>query len=147
MSNLETLEKEIKNIKKENEIYLKKFGNWLKKQNLSSKTINNHIDNVDFYINEFLCYYEFQSADIGYSSIDGFLGDWFISKAMWSSKSSIKSNATSIKKFYLFMLENGKIKEKDYKFLCDEIKEKMSDWLDALERFDNLEEDDEWWLV
>ena len=31
-----------------------------------------------------------------------FLGFWFIRKAMWASQSSIKGNATSLKKLYTF---------------------------------------------
>lgn len=145
MKNFEVIEKEIKNIKKENKVHLERFSNWLKKQNLSVKTINNHIDNVDFYINNFLCYYEPKIAVLGYSTIDDFLGDWLIRKATWTNKATIKSNATSIKKFYLFLLEEDKIKKEDYNFLCDEIKKMMPEWLEALERFDNFEDDEEWW--
>ena len=47
-------EKEVKKIKKKNEKYLNEFENWLKEKKLVSKTINGHLQNVDFYINEFL---------------------------------------------------------------------------------------------
>ena len=62
---------------------------------------------------------------------------WFIKKAMWSSKSSIKSNATSLKKFYTFLLEKGLIEPDDLQELKETIKEEMSEWLATLERYDD----------
>jgi len=38
---------------------------------------------------------------------------WFIRKAMWASQSSIKGNATSLKKFYTFMHKKGLVDKKD----------------------------------
>ena len=111
-------EKKVEKINNENNIYLENFRKWLKNQKLSHKTISHHVNNVDFYINDYLCYYEPQSFKAGYNSIDGFLGDWFIRKAMWSSCANIKSSAASIKKFYWFMLEEGKIFKEDYDCLC-----------------------------
>lgn len=35
---------------------LEQFATWLKAKQLTQKTINNHLTNVDFYINEFLLY-------------------------------------------------------------------------------------------
>jgi len=61
---------------------LKQFASWLEAKQLTQKTIDNHLTNVDFYINEFLLY----EYPISY---------WFIKKAIWASASSIKSNAAS----------------------------------------------------
>ena len=47
---------------------------------------------------------------------------------MWSTPSTIKSTAASIKKFYKCMMEHGFIKKSDYDDLCDEIKENMEFW-------------------
>ena len=70
------------------------------------------------------------------------MGFWFIKKAMWASKPSIKSNATSIKKFYEFMLEKGNIDKEDYIDLKEEIKNKMQEWLDTMDRYDDPEIED-----
>jgi hypothetical protein len=69
------------------------------------------VDNVGFYINEFLLQDDDDliSPEDGLSHIGWFLGDWFIRKAMWASKTSIKGNAASFKKFYAFLLEQGRI--------------------------------------
>ena len=66
-----------------------------------------------------------------------FLGYWFIKKAMWASPASIKSNATSLKKFYTFMEEKKLIAIEDLNNLKRTIKEHMPEWLESLERYDD----------
>ncbi len=102
-------EQDCKRIREENGRLLDGFEQWLMEKQLSQKTINKHCFNVNFYINSFLLYEEAIEARDGTHKIDMFLGYWFIRKALWASKSSIKSNATSLKKFYEFMLEKGNI--------------------------------------
>ena len=46
-----------------------------------------------------------------------------------------------MKKFYAFMLESGVVEQKDYDELCKTIKDKMSDWLDEMERYEDMDED------
>jgi len=126
----------VKEIEKSNREHLSTFKIWLGNQGLADKTINNHINNVDFYINHYLNYYGPQEVQAGCYSIDGFLGSFFIRKAMWSSCSQIKSTSASIKKFYACMLENGVVEKDDYANLCDDIKEDMDEWLDAMRRYE-----------
>jgi site-specific recombinase XerD len=129
-------------IQKTNEIYLAGFRKWLVSKGLSKKTISTHISNVDFYINEYLCYYDALDASHGCYDIGGFLGDWFIRKAMWASCAQIKSNAVSIKKFYTYLLEEGVVNQDDYDNLCDTIKDDMQEWLDRIKRYDDLAYED-----
>jgi hypothetical protein len=117
----EIYEQKCKKIKDKNHIHLDNFKKLLQNQGLTKKTIDNHIFNVDFYINEFLCAYDAQDVTQGCYKISRFLGDWFIKKAMWSSCSNIKSNSTSIKKFYAFLLEGGVVTQEDYDMLCETI--------------------------
>jgi site-specific recombinase XerD len=70
-----------------------------------------------FYINEYLLYEDAVEAKDGVDSVSEFLGYWFIKKAMWASQSSIKANASSLKKFYSFLLEKGLIDKDDLKQL------------------------------
>jgi hypothetical protein len=98
-------EADCKKIIASNKKLLSEFKIWLQSSNLSEKTINNHISNISFYINEYLLYYEEPiKAQDGIGDVSMFLGDWFIRKAMWASKAHIKSNAASIIKFYTFLL-------------------------------------------
>jgi site-specific recombinase XerD len=71
-----------------------------------------------------------------------FLGYWFIKKAMWASKSSIKSNATSLTKFYTFLLYKGLIDQDDLNELKATIKEEMPEWLETLKRYDDPSNED-----
>ena len=136
----EKWEKESKRIRKENSVLLKEFKAWLSKAGLKQKTIKNHTENVEFYINDYLLYSDIVEAKDGALEIGGFLGDWFVRKAAWASRAHIKSSAASLKKFYTFLLERGDIDTKELKDLKALIKEEMPDWLD------NVEEDyyDEW---
>jgi len=147
MDSYEQYEQDCKRIRTENEKILDEFEKWLSDKNLSPKTIAKHCYNVDFYINEFLLYEEATDASDGVYQIDLFLGFWFIKKAMWASKSSIKNNATSIKKFYEFMLENDHIDEEAYSELKEEIKTNMQEWLDTMDRYDDpdIEDMEEVW--
>ena len=137
MNDYEKYEADCQKIRKANEKLLTDFESWLKSSGLSEKTIRNHLSNIDFYINEYLLYEDAVEAKDGVYSVSMFLGYWFIKKAMWASKSSIKSNATSLKKFYTFLLEKGLIESDDLKELKETIKEEMSEWLSTLERYDD----------
>lgn len=139
MESYEQYEQDCKRIRKDNEKILHEFEKWLSDKKLSSKTIAKHCDNIDFYINEFLMHAQAKEASNGAYEIDYFLGCWFIKKAMWASKSSIKSNAASLKKFYEFMLEKGNIDEGVYIELKEKIKANRQEWLDTMDRYDDPE--------
>ena len=133
---------ECRRIRSSNKRLLNNFKKWLEKNKPTQKTITNHINNIDFYINECLLYDEPREPDSVVTAIDYLLGYWFIKKAMWASKSSIKSNATSLKKFYTFMYENGFIDKKDLDEVKDSIKQNMSKWIETLRRYDDPEIED-----
>lgn len=116
------------NIRKTNSHLLNLFFDYLKKSGISNKTIDRHLSNVDFYINDFLLRTDAYSMEHGVSMIDDFLGDFFIRKCMWSTPGNIKTTATSIKKFYKCMLEYEKISKTDYDYLCAKIKNSMPIW-------------------
>lgn len=135
-------DKEVKKNEKRNEKFLEEFENYLREKNLSSKTISNHLSNVDFYLNNYLVYYDVIKMEDGVSELGGFLGDWFIRKCMWSTESTVRSTAASIKKFYQCMLELNHINEGDYKFLADTIKEDLPNWVKSVNKYNSFDEDD-----
>ena len=147
MKSYEQYEKECKRIRKENENLLIDFKKWLSGKKLSKKTIDKHVSNVDFYINDFLLYEDAIEAADGVSSMGMFLGYWFIRKAMWSRKAAIKENAASLKKFYEFMLEKKKFSKESFEYLKETIKEDMPEWTATMERYDNpdIEDPEEIW--
>ena len=129
--------KKIEENKKRNEKYIKEFEEWLNSKGLVKKTIRKHLQNIDFYINNYLTYYDIVKVEEGIDEVHLFLNCWFIEKCLWASKNSIKENATSIKKFYQFMSENNYVKKEDYEFLCNDIKENMDEYLSQIERMEN----------
>ena len=138
VSEYEQYEIKCKKIRKQNEALLNEFASWLRKLNLKDKTIDKHVDNIDFYINEYLLYEEPTEAKNGVYRASMFLGYWFIKKAIWSSPAQVKSNAASLKKFYTFMLEKGLIDKEDLENLKETIKEEMPEWLATMGRYDDL---------
>lgn len=120
-----------------NEKFIDEFKGWLKDKKLGDKTINRHISNVDFYLNEYLCYYDFQTMEGGLLEVGIFLRGWYIEKCMWVSKTSIKEMAASLKKFYHCMSELGYVEKDNYDILCDELKDSVEEAIDMLD----LEED------
>ena len=149
MKSYEQYERECKRIRKENENLSIVFGKWLSDKKLSKKTTGKHVSNVDFYINDFLLYEDAIEAADGVSNIGMFLGYWFIRKAMWASKTAIKENAASLKKFYQFMLEKKKISKESFEYLKETIKEDMPEWIATMERYDDpdIEDPEEIWRL
>ncbi len=129
-------------IRQQNDVLLEQFALWLSQSGLSEKTVLKHVDNMAFYINDFLLREEPQEPEEGSRLIGWFLGDWFIRKAMWASQTSIKGYAATFKKFYGFLVEQGRLQPQDFDELKREIKDEMPQWLENLRRYDNVDWDD-----
>ncbi len=125
----EDYEKDSEEIREENKVLLKAFEKRLLVSGLKNKTITKHIQNVDFYINDYLLYDDCVHAKDGISSVHGFFNWFFPRKAMWSSKASTKETVASLKKFYKCLSELGFLEVTDYEFLLSEIKAEMPEWL------------------
>lgn len=134
---MENIEKKIKENQIRNKKFMKEFEEWLKEKTLSDKTIRKHISNVDLFINDYLNYYDIETAEEGIDSVYSFLSGWFIEKCMWATPYTTKEEVASIKKFYAYMSEKGYVEKEDYKLLCEELKDSMDEILDTLEAFDN----------
>jgi len=134
---MDELNNSMDKIKNENKILLDRFEKYLRNKKLSKASIDKHIGNADFFVNDFLLYYEPINAKDGSAQVGCFLGDWFIRKAMWASVTSIKENIASLKKFYQFMFEIGEIPKDDLVELQEEIKECKDDWFENLRKYDD----------
>jgi site-specific recombinase XerD len=134
-------------LREQNEELLDEFEKWLAEQGLSENTINKHASNIDFYINEYLLYYDTIRPEAGGFEIDEFLGNWFIRKAMWSDVSQIKAYATAFKKFYTFLYEKGAISADEHEEIIMGIKEGLPDWIDTMERYMSPDFSFEDWML
>lgn len=135
-------ERQCAQIRTENKEVLARFSEWLSQKGLSEKTISTHVSNIDFYINAFLLYEDATRPEEGVNSVNMFLGYWFIRKAMWASPSAIKSNAASLKKFYRFLHEQGRIDARALDDLRCTIREGMPEWMETMNRYDNPDIED-----
>jgi len=142
MSEYDNWEKDCKRIRQQNMKILDGFSEWLNQTRVKETTIDKHYQNVDFFINEFLLYEDAIPAKEGASRIGMFLGYWFIRKAMWANAAAIKQNATSIKKFYQFMMEKNEIDADEFEELKNDIKENMSEWIATMNRYDDPDIED-----
>lgn len=137
MFDYDKYESECNKIIQINKEYLSLFENELIASSLAPKTIHRHLSNVDFYINTYLLREQPNTMDKGIYGLEMFLGFFFIRKCGWSTPNTIRTNATSIKKFYKCMMEHGKIQESDYKFLCNDIKENIRQWQETCAIYNN----------
>ncbi len=137
-------EKQCEIIRSANKKLLAEFNQWLRSSGLSDKTIASHVDNIDFYINEYLLYEDALEPREGVDEVSEFLGYWFIRNAMWASRSSIKAYGASLKKFYAFLLEKGEIEKYELDDLKATIKVDMPKWLETLDRYDDPSVEDVW---
>ena len=144
MDDYEKYEDDCKTIREANKLLISYFEAWLKSSGLSTKTIENHLSNIDFYVNDYLLYEDATEAKDGVGAAGMFLGYWFIKKAMWASQSTIKGNAASLKKFYAFVYQKGLINKDDLADLKETVKEGMPEWLATLERYDDPTVEDVW---
>lgn len=135
--NYQKYEIECEKIRKQNAKLLGEFAFWLQKSNLKDETIEQHVNNIDFYINEYLLYEDATEAKEGVFRTGMFLGYWFIKKAMWANPSQIKANAASLKKFYTFMLEKRLINKEELDDLKKTIKAGMPEWVATMRRYDD----------
>ena len=137
MNDYKDWEKNVEENHKKNKKYIEEFEDWLKDKGLAKKTIRKHVNNASLYIDDYLNYYDAETMEDGVHFVNGFLDGWFIEKCLWSSRTSLKETAASIKKFYEFMNEKEYVAKEDYKNLCKEIKDNINQYLEQMDAFDN----------
>jgi hypothetical protein len=137
-------DEQVGNAEKENDDLIEGFSKYLTGKALDTKTIQKHIDNVDFYVNTFLLRYEIIPAEKGSYEIGDFLGDFFIRKAMWSTKAAVEQNIVSFKKFYTYLNEIGKLSDEDLFEMKLMIKEETETWIERVVKY-NSNTDGDWY--
>ena len=79
---MEDYDKKVEENKKRNEKFINEFGEWLNSKNLVKKTIKKHIGNIDFYINDYLVYYEIIKMEEGMNEVYSFF-KWLVYRKMY----------------------------------------------------------------
>jgi site-specific recombinase XerD len=127
-------DEQVQAINSYNQPILEDFRAWLEQSGLSEKTVENHVDNIDFFTH-YLVYYEpltkLDEADG--SDVWMFLTDWFPRKAMWSSVTSVKSYIASFKRFFNWLRETGRISPEVVADVLTTLKEGRDEFFEAVE--------------
>lgn len=136
MSDIETYDAQLQAIRAYNQPILDDFRAWLEQSGLAEKTINTHVENIDFFT-EYLVYYEpLEKLDEADSSdVWMFLSDWFPRKALWASATSVKSYFASFKKFFRWMEETGRVPPKTLADVVATLKEGRDEFLESVEDY------------
>ena len=109
------------------------FEDDLRKQGLSDLTIQRHTDRIDLFLNAFLAYNH--SSSVRHAS--GFPGEYFGRFLIRYVRSAdlIKTHASSVRKFYKWLAQNGAITQEEYKRFYQIVKDKMDTWQNTFFRY------------
>jgi site-specific recombinase XerD len=119
--------------------FYEQFATWLAASGLSERTIQTHVENVQFFADKFLTYYEplrrVDEADV--SDVGPFLSDWFLRKAMWSSPNAVRSNIASFKKFFRWMGQQGHMDAGTVAEILLDLKENRDEYIEDAEAYES----------
>lgn len=122
---------QIEIIRKQNEELLGEFQTFLEEKGLKQQSIEKHVYNIAYFLNEFLLYRDKRPEEV-VLEMDDFLGRWFIKKTPWVTMSAILSMISSIKKLYVLLYEKENITKKELQLLYSRIKRSQQNWINRL---------------
>ncbi len=128
--------------KKHNDAIIKEFEQSMKTSGLVKKTIRNHIQNVDLFVNDYMLIEEIEFEN-WHDEIDEFF-EWAIRKNVVISQSSLRQFVSSIRKFYKFLFDTRKIDIKTSKKVNSVLREGVTDWSISVQQFEDELLADEW---
>ncbi len=111
MSDTDTYDTRVQAIRDSNQPILDSFQAWLEQSGLTDKTIKSHLSHIRLFA-EYLVYYDdpLKKLDQAHSGdVRTFLSYWFPRKVMYDSVPSPKSYMASLKKFFQWMGETGRV--------------------------------------
>ncbi len=119
----------------ENAKYLGVFVRHLMDQGLANKTVDDQSDEIDYYLNNYLCWHRGLSMEEGAGEVAEYLGNYLLGIPYFlPSLTAFRTKMTSIKKFYKLMYELGFVEREDYQGVLKTIKENQNDWLDYIKK-------------
>ena len=91
---------------------------------------------MGLYINHYLLYEQITAPADGSHDVGSYLGFWFIRK-VWASEYTTRSNAASLRKFYGFMVERGRVTPEKLARMKEQIRTGMPGYLARVRRYNN----------
>jgi hypothetical protein len=132
-------EKKLDAEKERNKVYLNEFEKSLRDDGMAEKTIRRHMKNAEFFIDEYLCFYESRHMEEGCEEMTSYFGSFYIYKYP-STPGTIKTAAASLKKFYRAMFTNGHVSKEAYENLASDIKYDMDEWMELCKQYNDSEQ-------
>ena len=108
---------------------LQTFETYLREYNISDKEIQNHLSNIDLFINDYLLRGEVLSCHNGIHTVGEYLTDWLTENFYGVTKEDIESYVESFIKFYTFNVNKGYLEKDDMIELYQIINDEVRPWL------------------
>ncbi len=134
MSDAETYDTRVQAIRADNQPILDGFQAWLEQSGLTDKTIKSHLSHIRLFA-EYLVYYDdpLKKLDQAHSGdVRTFLSYWFPRKVMYDSLPSPKSYIASLKKFFQWMGETGRVSPETVASVLTTLKEGRDEFLESV---------------
>ena len=136
---MDDYDRQVAEIHSYNAPFYEQFAAALTASGLSERTVQSHVENVQFFADHYLTYSEplrrVDEADV--SDVGLFLSDWFLRKAMWSSPSAVRSNIASFKKFFQWMGQQGHMDAEAVAEILLDLKENRAEYIEDAEAYED----------
>ncbi len=108
---------------------LQTFESYLREYNLSDKEIENHLSNIDLFINDYLLRYEVIAFHNGIHTVGEYLTEWLTENFYGVNKKDIEIYIESFIKFYTHNVNGGYLEKDDMIELYQIINDEVRPWL------------------
>jgi hypothetical protein len=107
------------------------FESWLTEQGLSQSTRVRHLQTMDLFLNSYLMDIGPMAPDEGIFKLDDFFGQWLPKATPWVSTSAVQGMVPGLKKFAVFLQQQGLLAQDDLQDFLVLIKTRRKDWEQA----------------
>ena len=137
-----TYDEQLEQAEKTNQVYLDEFKEYL--LSMGDEYVEDRVDDMDLYLNHYINYEDWTSAEEGVFKPGMFFGWFLIRKVMGIGLAEAYRMSRSWKLFYGMMAGRGRVKKEDYEYMCEGIDENMERWLFEMQAwlYGSDEEDD-----
>ncbi len=117
-------------IRQENREIMAQFRKQMEEQNLTVRTIEDHMGRIDLYINHYLLDDVPRHAAEGPAYVTDFISSFLLNSGVCTLE-NIRSTMASFRKFYTFMESTGRIDQETYRNMSAAIRKEMPGWTAA----------------
>ena len=108
--------------------HLEEFQQYLDDQGLARRTKGEHFENVLFFALQYLIPRHLDPVQ-GLDAVERYLGDWLVNSYEYTSKTFLKSSATSLNKFYKFMADSGYVSPERQQEMQKTVRKRLPEWV------------------